>query len=55
MDKIEADRGKSNCCSTAGKGYARTENSNIVAEDCACPGKGTGFGRADFGPKEKER
>jgi hypothetical protein len=37
-------------CSTAGKGFARTENSDIVAEDCAMPdGPGKGYAKTDSG------
>jgi hypothetical protein len=38
-------------CSTAGKGFARTENSNIASESCGLPFRG--FGNTDFG-KEAE-
>jgi len=35
-------------CSTAGKGFARTENNGIVAEDCALPqGQGKGYAKSD--------
>ncbi len=35
---------------TIGKGFARTDNSNILAEDYALPhGPGKGFAKTDFG------
>jgi hypothetical protein len=41
-------------CSTAGKGFARTENNDIAAEDCALPdGPGKGFAKTDFGKNDK--
>ena len=37
-------------CSTAGKGFARTDKSKIVSEDCAQPqGQGKGFAKTDPG------
>ncbi|MDR3590493.1 MAG: hypothetical protein P4N41_12640 [Negativicutes bacterium] len=37
-------------CSSAGKGFARTDGSDIVAEDCAMPdGPGKGFAKSDSG------
>lgn len=37
-------------CSSAGKGFARTDGSDIVAEDCAMPdGPGKGFAKSDPG------
>lgn len=37
-------------CSTAGKGFARTEGSDVVAEDCALPdGQGKGFAKSEAG------
>jgi hypothetical protein len=41
-------------CSTAGKGFARTETNDIAAEDCALPdGPGKGYAKTDFGKKDK--
>lgn len=41
-------------CSTAGKGFARTDTTDIASEDCAMPdGPGKGFAKADFGNKDK--
>lgn len=34
-------------CSTAGKGFARTENRDIASESCGLPARG--FGKTDFG------
>jgi hypothetical protein len=38
-------------CSTAGKGFARTENSHIASENCGLPVRG--FGNIDFGDEEE--
>ncbi|MDF2634932.1 MAG: hypothetical protein K0R78_1806 [Pelosinus sp.] len=38
-------------CSTAGKGFARTGNSNIASESCGLPFRG--FGNIDFGKQEE--
>ncbi|GMB01006.1 hypothetical protein [Pelosinus sp. IPA-1] len=38
-------------CSTAGKGFARTENCHTASEDCCLPFGG--FGNTDFGKQDK--
>jgi len=38
-------------CSTAGKGFARTEDSNITSESCGLPPRG--YGNTDFGKKNE--
>lgn len=38
-------------CSTAGKGFARTENSDIASESCGLPARG--FGNTDFGKQDE--
>ena len=41
-------------CSTAGKGFARTENSDIAAESCGLPDElAKGYAKTDFGKKNK--
>lgn len=37
-------------CSTAGKGFARTEDSTIASESCGLPSRG--FGTTDFGKQD---
>ncbi len=38
-------------CSTAGKGFARTGNTEIASESCGLPNRG--FGNTDFGKKKE--
>jgi len=38
-------------CSTAGKGFARTENSHIASESCGLPFRG--FGKTDSGTQDE--
>ncbi|GEM_PF-1255936 len=40
-------------CSTAGKGFARTENSNIASESCGLPPRG--YGNTDFGKQDEAK
>lgn len=38
-------------CSTAGQGFARTENTNIASESCGLPSRG--FGNVDSGKQDE--
>ena len=38
-------------CSTAGKGFARTEDTRIASESCGLPLRG--FGNTDFGKEDE--
>ncbi|CUH94887.1 hypothetical protein P22_0953 [Propionispora sp. 2/2-37] len=40
-------------CSTAGQGFARTEDTNIASESCGLPPRGFGF--IDFGNSKPEQ
>ncbi|MEG6584718.1 hypothetical protein [Dendrosporobacter sp. 1207_IL3150] len=48
MSEVKEKETIVNDCSSAGKGFARTEDNDIVAENCPLPsGQGKGFARTD--------